>query len=62
MAHLCKTQFKLPDKSPRMYNRQPFSLDGHMDLSFSFGDKVMATPIHVKMNAPDQLVLSKGVC
>lgn len=33
-----------------------------MDLNISFGDKVIHTPIYIKMDAHDQLLLSEGVC
>ena len=61
-ARLRKKHFKSPDKSPHTYNRQPFSLDGRMDLNVSFGERAMVTPIYIKMDAPDQLLLSEGVC
>ena len=61
-ARLRKKHFKSPDKLPHTYNRQPFSLDGRMDLNVSFGERAMVTPIYIKMGAPDQLLLSKGVC
>ena len=62
MARLCKKHFKPPDRSPHTYNHQPFSLDGRMDLNISYGDKTMVTPIYMKVDAPDQLLLSEGVC
>ena len=61
-ARLRKKHFKSPDKSPHTYNWQPFSLDGRMDLNMSFGDRAMVTPIYIKMDAPDQLLLSEGAC
>ena len=33
-----------------------------MDLRISFGNRDMVTPIYVKMDAPDPLLLSEGVC
>ena len=33
-----------------------------MDLSIEFGDKTIITPVYVKMDAHDQLLLSEGVC
>ena len=62
MACLHKRQFKPPDKSPHTYNHQPFHQDGQMDLRISFGNRDMVTPIYMKMNAPDPLLLSDGVC
>ena len=57
-----KKNFRKPDKTPRNYDQQPFSLDGVMDLEVTFGDKTMHTPVYIKMNAYDQLLLSEGVC
>lgn len=62
VARLRKRDFKKADKTPRAYDQQPFSLDGRMDLDISFGDLTMCTPVYIKMNAPDQLLLSEGVC
>ena len=62
VARLRKKNFKPPDKSPHSYNKQPFNLDGRMDLKISFGEKDMITPIYVKMAAADQLLFSEGVC
>ena len=62
VARLKKKDFRPADKIPRTYNRQPFSLDGWMDLDVTFGDKTMQTPVYIKMDAPDQLLLSEGVC
>ena len=62
VARLRKKDFKPADKTPRTYSRQPFSLDGQMDLDITFGDKTMQTPVYIKMDAPDQLLLLEGVC
>ena len=51
-AKLRKRDFRKSDKSPRTYNRQPFTLDGRMDLNIQFDDKVMTTP-YIKMDAVD---------
>ena len=61
-AKLRKRDLKKPDKTPRTYDHQPFSLDGRMDLDISFGEKTMCTPIYIKMDAHEQLLLSEGVC
>ena len=61
-AKLKKRDFKKPDKVPRTYSRQSFTLDGRMDLTIEFDDKVLTTPVYVKMDAFDQLLLSEGVC
>ena len=39
-----------------------FKLDGRMDLDITFGDKTMRSPIYIKMDAHDSLLLSEGVC
>ena len=61
-ARLKKKHFMKADKVPRTYDQQPFRLDGRMDLEVTFGDKQMTTPIYIKMDAHDQLLLSEGVC
>ena len=33
-----------------------------MDLDVTFNGKTMRTPIYIKMDAHDQLLLSEGVC
>ena len=33
-----------------------------MELDITFGDKTMHTPVYIKMDAHDQLLLSEGVC
>ena len=62
VARLRKKDFKPADKTPCTYSRQPFQLDGRMDLDVAFGDKTMQTPVYIKMDAPDELLLSEGVC
>ena len=61
-AHLKKSSFKKPDKVPYMYDQKPFSLDGRINLVISFDGLSMCTPIYVKMDAQDPLLLSEGVC
>lgn len=62
VAQLKKRDFRLADKIPHTYNRQPFSLNGRMDLEITFGDKTMKTPVYIKIDASDQFLLSEGVC
>ena len=62
IARLRKRDFKPPDKTPKTYDQKSFKLDGRMDLDISFGDQTMCTPVYVKMDAHDQLLLSEGVC
>ena len=32
VAHLHKKDFYPPDKKPRNYDQQPFTIDGHIDI------------------------------
>ena len=61
-AHLKKRDLKPAGKSPHAYNRQPFTLDGRMDLEVIFGERAITTPVYIKMEAHDPLLLSEGVC
>ena len=61
-ARLKKKDFQPANKVPRTYNQERFKLDGRMDLDITFGDKTMCTPIYIKMDAHDPLLLSEGVC
>ena len=62
VERLKKRNFKQPDKVPVTYNQQPFKLHGRMDLNVAFGERTMVTPVYIKMDAHDQLLLSEGVC
>ena len=62
VARLKKRDFKPADKTPCTYDQRPFKVDGKMDLDISFGDVTMQTPVYIKMDAADQLLLSEGVC
>ena len=59
---LKKSEFKSPDKTPRTYDGQVFSLYGRITLDVCFGDKTMKTVVYVKMDATEQLLLGEGVC
>ena len=61
-AQLRKKDFMTPDRVPKTYDRKAFHLDGRMELEISFHGKTMRTMVYVKMDAPDQLLLSEGVC
>ena len=61
-AQLWKRDFQPPDKTPRTYDQKPFRLDGKMDLDITFADRTMRTPVYVKMDAHEPLLLSEGVC
>ena len=62
VAGLKKRQFKLADKQPHTYDRRQFKLDGRLHLDVSFNDKTMHTPVYVKMDAYNDLLLSERVC
>ena len=62
VARLRKRDFKRPDKVPVPYNNQQFQLDGQMDLDIAFGETTIHTPVYLKMDAQEQLLLSEGVC
>ena len=62
VARLCKRDFKKADKRPVAYNRQTFRLHGRMDLHITFDGTEMITPVYIKMDAKEQLLLSEGVC
>ena len=62
VAKLRKRDFKPPDKAPKNYDLKPFHVDGMIEIDVEFQDKAMITPIYVKMDAPEELLLSEGVC
>ena len=62
VAKLRKKDFKNPDKQPRTYDQHTFTLDGMINMEIKFKDKVMKTPVYIKMDAHDQLLLSEGLC
>ena len=60
-AKLKKKHFNPPDQVSHNYDHRPFHLDGRVNLYVEF-HKAMNTPIYVKMDAHEQLLLSEGVC
>ena len=62
VARLKKKDFKPPDKVPYSYDNRPFKLDGRMDLDISFDGKTLCTPVYIKMDSEDSLLLAEGVC
>ena len=62
VAGITKKQFKQADKVPFTYDRRQFQLDGYLDLDVTFEQQVMRTPIYLKMDAHDDLLLSEGLC
>ena len=61
-ARLRKKDFKAPDRVRRTYDSNVFHLDGRMELEISFQGKAMKPMVCIKMDAPDELLLSEGVC
>ena len=62
VAKLKKRDLKSAYKTPRTYDQQVFHLDGRLDLDITFQEQTMKTPVYVKMDAKEQLLLSEGVC
>ena len=62
IARLKKRHFKKADKIPKTYDQKTFKLDGQMDLDITFEGRTICTPVYIKMDAVDQLLLSEGVC
>ena len=58
-AQLSSEAFKRANKT---YSGQPIALDGQMDVTISFESHDIRTTIYVKLQAPDQLLLSESVC
>ena len=50
------------DKTPKTYAGQPFALHGRMDLDVTFDGRTMRTPVYIKLDTPEPLLLSEGVC
>ena len=62
VAKLRKKDFCPADKKAYNYDGKPFTLDDRLQLNLTFGEYTMSTPVYVKMDAEDQLLLSEGVC
>ena len=62
VAKLRKRDFKPPDKVPKNYDLKPFHVDGMIEVDIEFQERTMKTPVYVKMDAPEELLLSEGVC
>ena len=62
LARLKKEDFKPADNSPRTYTHEPFRVHGHRVLDITYGERTMRTPVFIKMDARDPLLLSEGVC
>ena len=61
VAKLQKRDLMNPDKIPRNYDQCPFKLDGKVKLDITFDGKTMCTPVYIKINAQEQLLLSERV-
>ena len=62
IAKFKKCKLKGPDKTPRNYDHIPFTLDSGIDRDVTFNDKAMRTPVYVKADALEQLLLPEEVC
>ena len=62
VAKLHKKDLKPPDRYPRNYDQRPFKLHGRVDLKISFAGREMITPVYIKMDNDEPLLLSEGVC
>ena len=62
VAKLHKKDLKPPDRYPRNYDQRPFKLHGRMDLKISFVGREIVTPVYIKMDTNEPLLLSEGVC
>ena len=47
---------------PFVTTMKPLHLDGKIHLDITFGGYTMSTPVYIKMDAEEQLLLSEGVC
>ena len=59
---LRKSQCRRPDRVAHTYDGHSFTLHGRVDIDITFGDTVMNTPVYIKLDAKDQLLLSEEVC
>ena len=57
VAKLKKRDLKKVDRVPRTYNQRPFLLDGLMYLDISFCGTSMKTPVYIKLDAAEPLLL-----
>ena len=57
-----ENRISIPDRTPRNYDRNLFTLDGRIDLDVMFNDQEMCMPVYVKADAHEQSLLSEGVC
>ena len=62
VAKLRKGDFKPPDKIPKNYDLKPFHVNGMIDVDIEFQGRTMKTPVYVKIDTSEELLLSEGVC
>ena len=62
VARLRKRDLKKADKTPRTYDGNTFRLQGRLDLALEFDEKTLTTPVYLKMDSTDGLLLSEDVC
>ena len=62
VAKLRKRDFKPSYKTPKNYDLKLFHVDGMTKVDIEFQGKTMNTCVYVKMDAPEELLLSEGVC
>ena len=60
VAWLKGSQLKRVDKVPHTYDRKTFSLDGQVDLDVTFNNIIMNTPVYIKSDSPEPLLLAEG--
>ena len=52
VAELRRRDFKAPDKVPRNYDRQPFHIDGRIDIDIEFDGRTITTSVYIGMVPP----------
>ena len=62
VARLKKRDLKKSDKTTRNYDQTSFNMDSQMDLDIIFEGRTMCTPVYIKSDAHEQLLLSEEVC
>ena len=61
-AKLRKRDLKPPDRTPQNYDQRPFKFHGRMDLSLFCWRDALTMSVYIKMDTPEPLLLSDGVC
>ena len=61
-AKLGRDRLRRVDKVPKTYDGRPFTLHGRLDLDVSFEGTTLRTPVYVKLDTSEPLLLSEGVC